>query len=312
MLAVAEKLKLIDDSIAFMVVGDGPMLGEIQKRVKEKNLEETVFFAGRQQDLRPFYKDSDITLICSIKEGLALTAYESCSMGVPVISSDVGGQGELINKKTGALLPVMQEETEIGNYNYSDKEILQYVDSILGILSDREAYKILCENCRKSIEEKFSLDIMIGKMEREFHALCRDEQFLEKRRISNLELKSYQGILEEFVTIYNECELRDQEMVHVWESCDWLKGQCENLGAALEARSKENEILFEEKANVLEEKGRIETDYENCLRENQQLLVYKEQLDGILGSKSWKVCQKYIHFMETSFIGKIISKIRKH
>lgn len=304
MLAVAEKLKLIDNSIAFMVVGDGPMLDEIQNKVKEKKLEETVYFAGRQQDLRPFYKDSDITLICSIKEGLALTAYESCSMGVPVISSDVGGQGELINKKTGVLLPVMQEETEIGNYNYSDQEIMQYVNSILGILSDREAYKILCENCRKSIEEKFSLDIMIDKMEREFHTLCKDEQFIEKRRISNLELKEFQGILEEFVTIYNECELRDQEMMHVWESSEWLKGQCESLETALEERSRENEIL-------LDEKGKLQTDYEKCVSMNQELLISKQQLDGILGSKSWKVCQKYMHFMEKSFIGRLIMKFRR-
>lgn len=56
------------------------------------------------------YQDASITLICSIKEGLSLTAYESCAMGTPVVSSDVGGQSDLIDDTVGILVPVRQSE----------------------------------------------------------------------------------------------------------------------------------------------------------------------------------------------------------
>ena len=38
-----------------------------------------------------------LRLYAVLKEGLALTAYESCAMGVPVVSADVGGQKDLID-----------------------------------------------------------------------------------------------------------------------------------------------------------------------------------------------------------------------
>ena len=40
-------------------------------------------------------------------------------MGVPVISSDVGGQRELIDETVGAVVPCLQKESEIEDFNYS-------------------------------------------------------------------------------------------------------------------------------------------------------------------------------------------------
>lgn len=229
---------------------------------------------------------------------------------------EYGGAKKLLHideKRPCILFPCRIHEQKRPYLMLAVAEKLKLIDDSIAfmVVGDREAYKILCENCRKSIEEKFSLDIMADKMEREFYTLCREEQFLEKRRTVNRELRRFRGIFEEFLTVYNECELRDQEMVHVWESCDWLKGQCESLGSALEERTKENEKLLKERGRLLEERGRLQTDYENCVRKNQELLISKQQLDGILGSKSWKVCQKYMHFMENSFIGKLIMKFRR-
>ena len=59
-----------------------------------------------------------------------LTSYESLSMGVPVISSDVGGQKELINNDVGRVVKCYQKETDINIFNYEKEEIEQYVNGI--------------------------------------------------------------------------------------------------------------------------------------------------------------------------------------
>ncbi|MFQ9127404.1 MAG: glycosyltransferase [Butyricicoccaceae bacterium] len=112
MVEIAKQIKQSIPNIAFVVVGDGPQFEELKIAIKRENLTETVYLAGRQKDMCPYYKDSALTLICSLKEGLALTAYESLSMSKPVVTSDVGGQAELIDDTVGRVLPLLQSEVD--------------------------------------------------------------------------------------------------------------------------------------------------------------------------------------------------------
>ena len=206
MLGIAEELQKRLPEVAFVVVGDGPQLDELKMAVSKAKLEETVYFAGRQGDMRPWYKDSAITLICSLKEGLALTAYESLSMGVPVVTSDVGGQAELIDENVGAVLPLMQTEgTELDEREFSKAEIMQYVVAIQKMLGrdSADAYNDLCRNCRKRIKEGFTLEIMISKVEQELLRLKADN---EKRNIISTELKKCSWLADEMVTLFSEVE----------------------------------------------------------------------------------------------------------
>ena len=102
-----------------------------------------------------------MTINCSIKEGLALTSYESLSMGVPVISSDVGGQAELINEQVGKIVKCLQKETDIHNFEYTNTEIDLYIKAIEEIIQNIEYYK---NNCRNRILEKFTLNNMAKEM----------------------------------------------------------------------------------------------------------------------------------------------------
>ena len=111
------------------------------------------------------YKISDLTVNCSIKEGLALTSYESLSMGVPVVSVNAGGQKELIDDTVGVVVPCMQKETKIWDYNYKKEEISNYVQGIEKVLNNIDNFK---KNCRKRILNRFTIDNMVQKMEKEF------------------------------------------------------------------------------------------------------------------------------------------------
>lgn len=207
MLEIAKELRRELHDIAFIIVGDGPQLNELKDKAKAEDLGKTLYFAGRQDNMLPFYKDSDVTLICSLKEGLALTAYESLSMGKPVVSTDVGGQSELIDEKVGAILPLMQDETsDLDNRNFSSKEILQYVSAIKNILCDKNKYVELCAECRSRIERKFSCRQMVEKLQEEFLLLKSNN---EKRMDIAEQLSKFDKLADDFVTLYNEIENYD-------------------------------------------------------------------------------------------------------
>jgi glycosyltransferase involved in cell wall biosynthesis len=208
MLEIAKELKKRILNIAIAVVGDGPQLEELKIRSREWELEETIYFAGLQKDMLPYYKDATVTLICSIKEGLALTAYESLSMGTPVVSSDVGGQKELIDESVGAILPLMQiESEELDKREFTAAEIEQYVQAIEGILGNQPRYETMRRSCRQRIEERFSVNVMIERLESEFVELLHNEAILRERQLNATNMQKYPNLVKDFVTLYAEIDM---------------------------------------------------------------------------------------------------------
>ena len=205
MLEIAKETKKHIPKIAFVVVGDGPQFEELKIAIEREGLQETVYLAGRQKDMRPYYKDAALTLICSLKEGLALTAYESLSMSTPVITSDVGGQAELIDSTVGKVLPLLQSEAEeLDNREFSQEEMRQYVGAITDILGDCAAYEKMCVACRKKIEDGFSSQIMIQKLEKIFKELVHDQKIVEERKAVSKELQKYLRVCGELPTLMSE------------------------------------------------------------------------------------------------------------
>ena len=81
-------------------------------------------------------------------------------MGVPVISSDVGGQREIIDDKVGAVIPTKQEEQDIYDLDYDVEEIAAFVTNLNRVIDD-DTYKL---NCRKKILKGFTIKQMNQNM----------------------------------------------------------------------------------------------------------------------------------------------------
>lgn len=158
---IAKKLKETRTDFIILVAGTGNLFNRLKSTVSKNGLNDYFKFIGNIQETQKFYKVCDLTLNCSIKEGLALTSYESLSMGVPVISSDVGGQKELINRETGIIVPLLQDEEDIYEEEYSDEEINLYVDGINKIINNLSKYK---SKCRERILNGFTISHMQNEM----------------------------------------------------------------------------------------------------------------------------------------------------
>lgn len=205
---ILKKLKENRQDFICLIAGDGPMFEKVKYKLKIYNLLEDVVLLGNVKETEEIYKISDVTINCSIKEGLALTAYESLAMGVPVVTANVGGQAELINEEVGVVVPCMQKETEIKNFKYKEKEINSYVYAIDKVLNNLENYK---SNCRKKIMNGFTIDQMIANMEKQFEELLINKK---QEKIENGKaLAKVTDVCKELIT---------KSYVAMEESYDWL------------------------------------------------------------------------------------------
>ena len=94
------------ENVGFLVIGDGELRDTLEQKAKKLGLESRVFFLGFQHNLQKIYAGLDIVTLCSYNEGLPVALIEAMSAGKPVISTDVGGVGDLIlDGDNGLLVP---------------------------------------------------------------------------------------------------------------------------------------------------------------------------------------------------------------
>ncbi|RTG94659.1 glycosyltransferase family 1 protein [Thermus scotoductus] len=87
------------------LVGDGPLLPEVQALAKRLGLAERVRFWGRRLDVDRLLAEVQVFVLTSNWEGLPLVVLEAMRAGLPVVATDVGGVGEaVVEGKTGFLV----------------------------------------------------------------------------------------------------------------------------------------------------------------------------------------------------------------
>lgn len=147
LIKVAEKMKYNDD-VFFIIAGDGPVKESIEKEIVIKRLT-NIRLLG-QQDPTHILSISNLTILTSTIDGSPMSIKESMSVGVPVISSNVGGIPELIiNKFNGILL----------DHNNIDG----YVENILSLKNDDELYEKFSKNSILHATKYFNEDKFLKK-----------------------------------------------------------------------------------------------------------------------------------------------------
>ncbi|MCX8074990.1 MAG: glycosyltransferase [Clostridia bacterium] len=186
--------------IICLFIGDGSAKDKTLEYIKKYDLSNYIKILGMKSDVRPYYKIGDITIISSLTEGLTLTAYESLSMGVPVISSDVGGQKELVNDSNGKIIKTYQNvEKDLHNYEYSIEELEEYKNAIYGILDKNDKDKIEQKKlCRENIIKNFDTNKSMEQLVDEFNDMIKTGSRIDKSICENIE------IAERILILYNE------------------------------------------------------------------------------------------------------------
>ena len=89
-----------------LIVGDGPELHALRRRVEELGLVESVTFAGYipQAETPPYYRTGDVFALSSEFDNSPNVLLEAMACGLPVVSTDVGGVREFVDPARGSVL----------------------------------------------------------------------------------------------------------------------------------------------------------------------------------------------------------------
>lgn len=139
--------------VNFIIVGDGMLRNELQMRIKNLELDRRIIIKGHvsKSELIELYQNATIFVMPSHYEGLPTVLLEAMACGLPIVSTAVSGNLDVIeNDKNGLLIPPK-----------SPKEM---ANAISLLLEDDSLRRDFGRAARKTIEEKFTWDIVSNKI----------------------------------------------------------------------------------------------------------------------------------------------------
>ena len=137
----------------FIVVGDGPMRGEIENTIGENGLTAHFHLLGSRSDTHLILPALDAFVLTSKNEANPVSILEALACGIPVAAPRVGSIHEtVINGKTGLLTTPLDP--------------FSTADAISRLLDNAVWSRQLGDNGRTEVERSWSLDTMVGGYEK--------------------------------------------------------------------------------------------------------------------------------------------------
>ncbi|WP_223068714.1 glycosyltransferase [Paenibacillus caui] len=104
MLAAFSEVRKSCPHTTLLIAGIGPDAEALQRFSRRLRLEDGVRFLGIRTDIPVLMNAADAYLMSSKWEGLPMVLLEACASGLPIVATDVGGNGEIVNSGVNGYL----------------------------------------------------------------------------------------------------------------------------------------------------------------------------------------------------------------
>ena len=144
------------------VMGEGPLEGELKDVVTVEHLEDRVLFLGFRADVHDVIAAADAFCLSSVWEGVPLAAQEAILLGVPVVTTAVGGMEELIaDRVSGRAVP--------------KNDPIALASALNEVLRDEVTAKGYADAALESVRRRFSTTKMLDRLKRAYVDAARGE-----------------------------------------------------------------------------------------------------------------------------------------
>ena len=148
-------MESLDVIITWTHIGDGSCFEKLKTRIATLNINENIEIK-LLGDLAPvevqdYYKENhiDFFINVSLSEGLPVSIMEAHSYGVPVIATNVGGTGEIVNSSNGVVIPA----------NITAETLAKVIQHSIEIKNENEhEYQNLCQAAYEDWDREFNID----------------------------------------------------------------------------------------------------------------------------------------------------------
>lgn len=134
--------------IRLFIVGDGELRNELENKVKELDLQDSVTFLGYRKDIVECINSFDFCVLPSVFEGFGLVAIEAFMNSKTLVATDIPGLNEVVTNKNGILVPAKNPGALAG--------------AIDKLATDVPLRNRLAFHAKKTYEEKFSYPLFLG------------------------------------------------------------------------------------------------------------------------------------------------------
>ncbi len=125
-------------NVKFILTGDGVLRKDIEKLIKQCNLNDKIILTGWRRDAARIFSAMDIFVLTSLWEGLPVTVLEAIAARRPVIATNTGGVAEIIEEgRTGFLV--------------ARKDMDDMAEKVSALLNNENLRKKICQNARQSL-----------------------------------------------------------------------------------------------------------------------------------------------------------------
>ena len=156
LLQAADIIRRYRDDVIFLLIGEGVLRGELERKVMDLGLK-NILFEGYQDNPYQYFPIFDIFTLSSREEGLGSSILDAFLYRVPVVATAAGGIPDLIKDgETGVLVPI------------ENPHLL--AQGLLRILDDVTLRTRCIEKAYALLQQEFTVEVM----SRSYEALYRE------------------------------------------------------------------------------------------------------------------------------------------
>jgi len=141
------------------IVGDGPMMDDVRRRIAELQLEQTVEVRGQVDDASSLLREARVFVLTSRSEGLSIAMVEAMIAGAVPVVANVGDLGDVVSDGENGFL-------------IEPNNIEQYADRAAAMLTDEARRQALSEAAARCARAYNGLDRVSGLWTRYLGALA--------------------------------------------------------------------------------------------------------------------------------------------
>jgi glycosyltransferase involved in cell wall biosynthesis len=151
LLRAAELARRRVPDVRFLLVGQGPLEGQVRREAERLQLGGTVIFTGYREDVLRLTAAVDVFALSSLHEGLSIALIEAMALGKPPVVTSVGGLPELVEDGCHGLLVPPADPPALA-------------DGIVSILQDAALARRLGQAARRRAAD-FDIRVNLRRME---------------------------------------------------------------------------------------------------------------------------------------------------
>jgi glycosyltransferase involved in cell wall biosynthesis len=141
-----------------VLVGDGPLRGELEELAEKEKVEENLIFAGFRSDIRDILSAIDVLVVPSLLEGFPMITLEGMAMAKPIIATRIDGiKEQIVDGESGILIP--------------PRDPGAIAEAIVRLSTEKELAQNLGLEGRRRVEKEFTVERMVSETEKVYQSL---------------------------------------------------------------------------------------------------------------------------------------------